>query len=512
MDYLHQRIVLRKKIKTTNTWATEDDGIVLTDVKNIKVSRGLGKKRDAFGFDVRSPNNDLYEQYFNGTGAENEFTLKYSPIPSQHLSGSEKKFDVYVNDVLQTYTTNYSVSTDKITFVSAPASGQRNIKVVYPVVEADDMVDIYLYKNQTWGSMNDSAKNTARKEEGIITEPTIKVFGNVVNVRGFGLIDSIFSGMAFAMFDNDTVNRAHLVIQQIISQLNKFNPNRKIYGESPAEWANIGNSTPSLSVQYTSKYKSAIEMIEDLSGDKYTGDGQYIYYVEYDATNDRYEFNWKTKPLTSTGPITEGDEPNNIKIQKATDDVVNVVIYNCGNDPYGHGMEYLNYDFTITGYGAKWKYISETSTIGQDLVEAEFQADTSKWNLTSGGERNENFPKDASYPWTFQFDGRSAQGAQTGSSATAANDNAFSDAIRLESKWIGKFKTDDLIRLYSNPRFKATLFIPTTQDDTYVLGDIYELNFPSFGLANRKLRLMQIDYEFWGRQLLLEEDETTLEL
>ncbi|MCK4960623.1 MAG: hypothetical protein KAT00_14525, partial [Planctomycetes bacterium] len=372
--------------------------------------------------------------------------------------------------------------------------------------------------------------------------------------------------------DASAENRSHLVIQSIIAQLNQFNPNRRIYGQDATEWVDIGNATTTNDITYTSKYKTSIEMIEEVSGDQYTGNGQYIYFVQYnprsstttsttsnklvdstasfvstlagltvynntDGTSTTisavdsatqlslssdiftsgedyiiptYDLHWKAKPLSVTGSLTEGVEPSEIKVGKSVDGVINVVIYNAGLDPHGNGMEFLNYDFTISGTGSRWKYVSQTSTIGADIVKAEFEADTSLWDTTSDGNRIGNFPSSGSYSYTMQFEDRDSSGVKTGVLAVAANDNDFNDLVRNESKWQGRGRTDQIIRRFSNPRFKCTKFIPYSEASEYVLGDIYTLTIPSFGLSAKKLRLMQLDYEFWGVQLQFEEDETTI--
>lgn len=641
VDYMHQRVVVRKKLDSTNSWEGETNAIDITGYsKNPTVSLNIGKKRDSLGFGLRNPNDVIHQTFFDGDNSTTNFTLKFSPIPSEMLTGSTQKFFVYISDVLQIETTDFTVSGSTLSFVSAPATGVRNIKVIFPVLEADDLVDIYFWQNNDFSSLTVAQKNTARQIEGVITEPSITKEDNIIRVRGFGLIDSIFAGMSFARFDPETINKSHLVIQQIITQLNAFNPNRRIFGQNAAEWTEIGNSEPTTPINYTAKYRTSIELIEELSTDKYTGDGQYIYWVEFNArtgttdgtTGDKlvdstasftsamnglvvhnttdgtsatitavdsgttlsvssdifisgeeysiptYDFHWKTKPTTSTSTITEGTEKVNLlKSGKAIDDVVNVVIFNAGLDPHGRGMEFLNYDFTITGFGSRWKYVSETSTIGREIIDTEFENDTSKWDLTPDSSRIKNFPKSASYSYTCQFVYktsllRPASGTATSTSANklidsnakfqsysdpheiasrtitnttdsttatissvdsdtqltldadiftsgevynifaeADNDDDFNDLVRREAEYRGNAATDDIIRLFSNPRFKSNLTISNSTANSFVLGDVYTLNFPAFGLNGNKLRLVQIDTELYKTILHLEEDETTID-
>jgi len=516
VDYLHSRVVIRKKLQSTNTWVSEANGIVLTDTSNIAVSKGLGKKRDTFAFNVRSPNNQLFETFHDGDGSTTAFTLKFSPIDSEHLTNAQQKLFVYVGGVLQEYTTDYTVSGSTLTFTTAPASGSRNIRVVFPVIETDDLVDIYRWKNNTWGSMTTLEKNNARLEEGKVSQPMLQKGKNSLSVKGYGSMDVIFSGMAFALTDNSNV-LAHTVIQKIIAQLNQFNQNRKIYGQNAAEWADIGNDVTTTATSYSSKYKPAIEMIEELSGNDHTKNGQYIYWVDYNATDNRYEFHWKAKSTTPAPTITEGIDPKKITVSRSIEGVINVVIYNVGLDCYGNGQEYLNYDFTITGFGSRWKYISKTDTITQNMINQEFEKHTNKWDTGNDNERTENFPtdydSDGNGYWEFQFTPRTSINDGTFSTNAAknvTNDKGFNEQIRLEAYWQGKDATQSIIDQFSNPRFKATLPIPASSENTYTLGGMYTLDIPAFNLNSKKLRLVQIDYEFGDTILKLEEDETTV--
>lgn len=511
MDYNKRRVVLRKKLLLSNTWQSEEDGIILGDSMGEKATINLAKSRDSFSFKVRNVNDNLYEQFLSGDGITQIFKIKHYPIPTEHLYGTHQKFFVYINGTLKELFTDYVVVDDEISFVSAPIIGNRNIRIVYPVIESDDLVDIYFWQNNDFDLLTTEEKNIARKIEGIISTPSLtKNSLNIISVNGYGLIDTIFSGMAFAKFDQIVVNRSHLAIQQIISQLNKFNPNRKIYGESPSEWTDMGNDESPGVAKYNSSYRTAIQMIEELSGSKYTGDGQYIYWVEYNAIDDRYEFRWKSKPNISSDNVLEGVNPNDIKIGKSTDGVLNVIIYNAGTDCNGRGIEGINFDFTIAGFGSKWKYVSTTSTIAQDLINAEFEDNKVLWDVGNNNQRTESYP--IAYPYTLTtIKGRTITGIDDGSFLVAYSDKDFNEYIRSEAHWQAKFRTNDLILKFSKPRYKGTLFIPyNTALDEYALGNIYNINLPSFGLNNKKLRLTQIDYEFYGLQLTIEEDEETV--
>ena len=62
------------------------------------------------------------EERFNGTGSQTVF-----PFTIEYLATSD--LQVFVNNVLQTETTHYSISGSSLTFVTAPASGTANVRI-----------------------------------------------------------------------------------------------------------------------------------------------------------------------------------------------------------------------------------------------------------------------------------------------------------------------------------------------------------------------------------------------
>lgn len=642
MQFQHQKVQVRKK--TGETWEPDSNAIEITPYcRGIRVDRQLGDSRDSLRFRARNTDNQFFENFYDGDGSTTDFTLKFSPIPTAHQSGENQKFFVYVDGSLVS-NSNYSISGSTLSFNNAPSSGTRNIRVVYPVIETDDLIDIFFWRNKDFSSLTSLEKKQARALQGYITEPevTLDDSTNELSVRGYGFIDTIFAGMSFAL---SRKKRAHETIQQIIAQLNEYNPQREIYGSDDDEWKKAGgvtstvdgslsststtidvsdsskfrvngtvkinnewikytgkNSTSLLNCirgyagtgqsshsdgdtiyqgndvvtvvkNYTSKYKASIEMIEDLSSSKYTGIGHFIYWVEYNSDQDRYDFRWIEKPISSTGKIEEGVDPNNSTIGKTTEDVVTVVIFNAGEAPEGYNIEGLAYDFSISGQGSRWKYISSTDTIATDLLQTEFE-NNSNWDETPEGNRASNFPN--SYPYTFQFPKRADTGwaaegkvdsisgnqiidddaqfnnftdrpisgatitnLDTNSTTTissiddentitlnsqifsagesyiifenAGNDGEFNDVIDREARAQGRERAQEVIDLYSNPRYTANVFVPYILDRNFQIGDVYELTFPSMNLNQRKMRLVRITQELYGYDLEFDEDEVTIQ-
>lgn len=512
VNYASMRVSVRKKL-SDNTWDSAANAIVVDSAYDIKVSKSLGKKKDIFSFRVVNVNNNLFETYYDGDGASVNFTLKWGPINSDFTTGSNQKVFVYVGDVLQRYGVgnDYTITGSTLTFNAAPASGVGNIKVAFPLLENDDLIRIHRIKNEA------SFDDADIVDEGTITVPQMQFTSKVrdFSVKGEGFISQLFNGLVFSK-PSGSLTRAHLYIQDIIAQLNEYNQDRTIYGESAAEWTNIGNDTTTKSIQYTMSYKSAIDIIEDLSSNEHTGNGQYIYYVLYDSANDRYEFNWKAKPTASSGTLVEGtDAMVNIKPKVDNTEVVNAAIYNCGLDARGNAMEFPFFDWTSqSGSGAKWKYITRTNTIGEALLNNEFENNSGSFTtqtLSDGTKvRTSNFPN--SYVgYTMQFEGRNNDGTLDGSGVTPSDDDDFNDAIWQEAKWQGWFIARDIIDSLNDPRVNIVITMDYgTDSNSYVLGDIWAITLPSFGLSAKKLRLIQIDYTTNETTLEFKEDEKTV--
>jgi hypothetical protein len=559
VDYLQTAIFVRKKITKQaglGDWTDADHMIQLYDVSNIKVTRAIAgqmARRDSYSFHINSPLNEVFENYYNGDGVTTDFTLKWTPIPISHLQGDYQKLYVFLNgsDVPLVYGIDYTIDTDidgytgsTLTFTSAPIIGNRNIIIYYPIIEANDLIRIYRWKSGTTFAGLSAAEKTTAIEEGIegpINEPSLsKQDKNIVEVNGQGLIDAIMSGMAFNN-DPPSYPTVDVAIQYIITQLNLYNKNRYIYGGNPTEWADLGNPTVMSTgaafptINYSTKYKTAVEIVQELSMTNYTGDGQYIFWINFNDSvqspgqpsgyKGRYEFIWRSKNTnneTNAIELTEGDEfMEKLDESKSVDDVVNCVIYNAGVDLNGNGIEGLNYNFSFTNYGLRWQYISSTSDTHstmlkneQTLNSANFPIDTDTKQATSSFPNNYN---ETTRVWSGSYVFVSIRtcndvGLVSNSHPTATSKEEYINYLRYEAKYQGKEKTDALIDLYNRPRFQLKVQFGRNSSLSFALGGIYLMTFPSFGIRGRYLRIYQIDYNYENTIVTFKEDELTLKM
>lgn len=486
----------------------DDDNYIELDnsAETFECKEGINKIKDTFRIKLLNSDNKLYETFHSGDGTTTSFDWYWGTLPRNWVD----KLEIEIDGVL---TTNYSVSGGTIIFGDAPSSGTNNIKIKYPVCEYEDRVEISQVKNGTSftnddlvmaGLVNDVSGDSDDRNRYLI-------------IRGVGLIEILFNTLAFSKsYDSSSGNRTNTVpglIQNVISQVNGLNAGRVI------NW--VGNTINSEGksfpqITYYVNYKRSLDIIEELSSDRYTKDGQYYYYVNFNKVTGEFDFYWKPKKFTSvSSTLKEGVDAFKLKYDLNDDKVVNAVIYNCGLDPAGHGMEFLHYSSQGNtfngGGGTKWLYLTETSHIGDDILNNEFNAQSSNWETTSGGARKESFPKDSSYPYTFTFQDRDPDTLfPTGSAATASDDDGFIDAVRLEAKGRGKAYAKRVTDLYNSAKNTFKITMPFSSTNEYVPGEVIKVTSESFGIYDYDLRILEKSTSKGEIILRVEEDESTI--
>ncbi len=481
----------------------ETNSFVLKNAIDFSVRTGIGRVKDTFEFNLNNSNNQLFETFHDGDGSTKVFVWKHGVFPSNHPT----KLSVFVNNV---QTNDYSISGSSITFDTAPSLGSKNVKLKYSLIEYEDRVEISQKKNSS------SYTNDDLLIAGIVNDLTggSTSSGRNLNVSGVGLIEIFFNTLAFSksyVNAGDRTGTVPDIIQTVISQVNSLNVNRTV------DWN--GNTTKSNGssfekITYYANYKRALDIIEELSSDRYTKDGQYYYYVRFNKSSGKYELFWQPKTgSVIQSNLTEGTEPYNIKFDLSDEDVVNAVIYNCGADPKGNGMEFLFLSSAGNtfngGGGTKWLYMTDTSHIGDDILNEEFVNNSSDWDQTDDGFRQDTFPN---YPYTASFDNRSEDPPydETGGTVSVSDDNGFIDAVRLEAKGRGYALAKRITDLHNKARQTYKILLPFTTNTDFAIGSLIKLNTESFGGVDLSLRIMERSVEKGIMLLSVEEDETTL--
>ena len=518
--YRQQRIEVYKKL-ANNRWS--DTPAILRGVSGLSVDEGVNKHKDQFKFVVHNPRNALNRQYFYGDGSTTTFTLYHTVAPE--VLGDITRFNVTVAGVALTFTNGtpssgyYGVTTasgtSTLTLGSAAASNAQ-VVVYYSPISEDDLVIIYKYDDTVaFSTLTDEQKQARILISGTVMQGKSQSENgaSVYEVQGYSFIDIVFKGLVFHRTQAN--NKPHLIAIEIISQLNKYNPFRRIYGESLTEWTELGNPTTKVggsafpTLTYFRGYDRAITFMEDIWSDKYTDDGDYIYNVVYNLSSDRYEFIVRPRTDATQGVIIEQgtNVVYSVNAERRVDKVINAVIYNIGPDANGISQEGLNFDPTqSSGIGASWLYISETNNILPNLFEEEYRLNSSDFDLTANNRRISNYPKSSaltSYDINA-FTNRDANGIILGTTITVTSQITYNDAFVDEGMWLGKQAAQRIIDRNGKTMLSTSWDI--RENTNYVLGSLVEVRIPSFNITSAKLRIVRRTHTFWGMDLTIEED------
>jgi len=310
--------------------------------------------------------------------------------------------------------------------------------------DLDDTINIYLHY--------------VGEEEVLVMNGIIEEIGNTANeknnittIKGASIMEVLLNHQLPADYDNQT---ADFMIQNLLARSRDIetNPNKKINWDG-------SNSSTSLTKDYHTQYKPLSEHLEVLSSNEYTGDGQYIYYLDMETNS----LIWKAKSSFISGTIDYGTNTISQNRTKSSDETLNFIIVNCGKDMEGASIHTYKINTTSIGkYGARYKY--------------------EVWEEISNELRN------------------------TRPDLTGNNQN-FRDAAIEEAK----LRANKKINLQSKGINKDVIIIPGSTN--YSPGDKFNISLPHSGwtLTNRKeLRLMEVEHNFdksgWWTTLSFEED------
>ena len=277
------------------------------------------------------------------------------------------------------------------------------------------------------------------------------------------------------------------------------------------------NSTAFPKINLAKIYKSAYEFIDEFSTIDKTNnfDGRDTGLATDNADvpvqnrnmvffiDERNKFHWyyPNDTVGSGLTFTEGDDSTGNKIisanlTKKTFDIVNYVIFNCGQDLFGNGITDYLYDKNSKAKEFKQIYKPYTE-IAKDLIAAEIQEgnlilDNSQTDFTYGG----NFYKDKGYPLTTEW------------SISVADNDAYNDALRLECRSRGTDKAEELVKQRGSPRWKGTI---ECKFKKYNPTDLIEFTSTRLGINKVKLRINRVNYNIQNQggfvTLNVEEDE-----
>lgn len=205
--------------------------------------------------------------------------------------------------------------------------------------------------------------------------------------------------------------------------------------------------------------------------------------------------------------IVEGDTSSGhfllpgSNLTKKTFDVINFVIFNCGNDLKGNGITQYFFDRSTKSKTLKDTYKAYTE-IAKDLIEDEIRAgnlilDNTQTDFTY----KSNFYKANTYGFTTTW----------GIDTSGFSDSDYNDAFRDECVKQGKARAKALTRKRGSPRWKGTLPLRFKR---YTAGEIIEFTSTRAGINELSVRITKVNYNITKNgafvDLQVEEDEAKI--
>jgi hypothetical protein len=274
--------------------------------------------------------------------------------------------------------------------------------------------------------------------------------------------------------------------------------------ESAVTTANVVASTTEGSafptVEMSKVMKPIYEWLTDLSQPSVTGeDKAYLFYVDKD--NDLH---WFYPSATVSASVLEGSttEIYSVSMRKSQDELVNMIIYNAGQDLKGNGILWYYYDATSKSNKLRMKY-QPMIDIGRDLFQAEL---TTGKIVESTGQgfhyQGKDYDNAAAYPFAAAWEGN----------PSVTSDDNYNDQFRTQAKEVADDKSSAITKAFSGLRWKGKMEIKGT--NSYVAGDLLYINLPTLGILAEPLRVWDVQQSFgtdgWITGLELREDDEAI--
>jgi hypothetical protein len=352
-----------------------------------------------------------------------------------------------------------------------------------PELDFRDLIRISFKK--TPGTSTYTFVNDDMIMEGIIDDVNQEVSpdsGNIVKVTGYDWAEVFFNIELPVFFSQKNFME---MLREIITirlaqdftikiEWDSANPTVKIDGTTSFPLKNLG-------LNYTPVYT----MLDQITGDDYTGDGKYFWYISR-GTNGVRTFSVRPQSSTIGGSttISETLPIEKLSIARNKDAIRNFIIYNCGTDLYGVSVEDYYADAASIGRNGWGTYymINETGGIFASLLSTEQTTQRSRYTTDGNGNFTSNFPTSYGSPYTFTFN-----------SATSVSSNSdFNQQLRLEALRQGLARATAYVQTSNRGFYSITATFPYTTN--FTLGVKYNFALDYIRKFVGPLRLKEIQY------------------
>lgn len=337
---------------------------------------------------------------------------------------------------------------------------------------------------------------------GAVKDPPYNRTGskNEIKVEGFNFSESIFSAMVFIDTNGQTIPQ---VIQTALNHVRLYAPN------FPVTWNSGNPSVMTTGAAFPAMYKpyknvSLRKVIEDLSSNAVTTDGNYFWYVDINNT-----LVWRP---TITGSAVDTfnsstDAYNSIKSGKDTKGIINYIIVKGGRDPAGNPIQKRYVDAVSAAKNGNKFYIYTDPGIQAETLTKQ---DMDKSDPAKKGQHTQRVPY--SFPFTCSW-----QATTTGTSPTmtvgvapsVANSSEYVKAIITEITARMDRAGNQLLRDYKNGKLSIDIGFEAGIK-THGLLDIISCTIPEVFTGTKPLRVREISYTSDTDIYSLQEDTGTI--
>lgn len=264
------------------------------------------------------------------------------------------------------------------------------------------------------------------------------------------------------LWANSYEDKVDNIVRNVTQQASQsFAGTEQITTNNVVSTTSDGSAFPTVTIAKI--YKTVFEWIEELAQPEHTGDDKaYLFYVDKD--NDLH-FEYPETTTSTTLDVSQIDLLDEMSVEKGDFDIINMVIFNAGDDKNGNGVLWYYYDVTSESSELKMKYIPMTD------ISRDFQKD---------------FP-----------------------SQYAAFSN---DDYRTYLKNQGIARSQRITNQASEQTYQIK--IPMKGTTSYAAGDLIEVTVPKHGIISKKMRIksviQNVNSQGWRTTLTLVEDEKSL--
>ena len=279
---------------------------------------------------------------------------------------------------------------------------------------------------------------------------------------------------------SDTYHTSPDIIQNLLARMNSMNK-VGVGSYRYVVWDPANPTSGFATIGYGSDYRPVYDQIAELSLDKFTGNGDYQYYIRTDTNGVNYlVWNKKTSNVGVYDSIIEGYDYQKIKLQRGVFDAFNAAIVMCGRDPEGVGVYTWAIDTVSAGQiGTRWKYLVYKKA--EEIYAAERLNNPTKF--TEGQKYPVTYtPSYVSYFTAAKSDTNSTPYFTKDSTVTITSNAEFRSAIRKQAKFTSKDLALGELSLHGKAQYKSTADL-VQGNLKYTKGKLLRLIIPSMGFT-----------------------------